>query len=87
MRAYRLRLIEHKGISASLQNQAISAIKLVCEWAIKQPQLVGDLPRPRRGRRLPAVMSRGATEKILNAVLNLKHQALLVLMYSAGLRV
>jgi site-specific recombinase XerD len=32
-------------------------------------------------------MSRAATERVLNAAGNLKHQALLVLMYSAGLRV
>lgn len=87
IRTYLLRLIEREEISASFQNQTISAIKLLFEWVIKRPQLLEDLPRPRRGRRLPAVMSRNATENILNAVGNLKHQTLLVLMYAAGLRV
>ncbi|MBI2503090.1 MAG: tyrosine-type recombinase/integrase [Candidatus Latescibacteria bacterium] len=87
IRTYLLRLVEREEISASFQNQTISAIKLLFEWVIKRPQLLEDLPRPRRGRRLPAVMSRNATENILNAVVNLKHQTLLVLMYSAGLRV
>lgn len=87
IRTYLLRLIEREEVSASFQNQTISAIKLLFEWVIKRPQLLEDLPRPRRGRRLPAVMSRNATENILNAVGNLKHQTLLVLMYSAGLRV
>ncbi len=87
IRTYLLRLVEREEISASFQNQTISAIKLLFEWVIKRPQLLDDLPRPRRGRRLPAVMSRNATENILNAVGNLKHQTLLVLMYSAGLRV
>lgn len=87
IRAYMLRLVEREEVSASFQNQTISAIKLLFEWVIKRPQLLEDLPRPRRGRRLPAVMSRNATESILNAVGNLKHQTLLVLMYSAGLRV
>lgn len=87
VRAYVLALIEREEVSASFQNQTISAIKLFFEWVVKKPQLLDDLPRPRRGRRLPAVMSRATTERILNAAGNLKHQALLVLMYSAGLRV
>ncbi|MCC7265346.1 MAG: site-specific integrase, partial [Candidatus Latescibacteria bacterium] len=87
VRGYVLALIERGEVSASFQNQTISAIKLFFEWVVKSPQLLDDLPRPRRGRRLPAVMSRQATERVLNAAGNLKHQALLVLMYSAGLRV
>ncbi len=87
IRTYLLRLIEREEVSTSFQNQTISAIKLLFEWVLKRPQLLEDLPRPRRGRRLPAVMSRNVTENILNAVGNLKHQTLLVLMYAAGLRV
>ena len=87
IRAYLLRLIEREEISASYQSQAISAIKFLFERVIKNPQLLEDLPRPRRGRHLPVVMSRKAAENILNAVGNLKHQTLLVLMYAAGLRV
>jgi len=87
VRGYLLRLVERKGISASFQNQVISSIKRLFEWVIKKPELLGELPRPRRGRKLPAVMSRQTTEKALNGVGNLKHQAILVLMYSAGLRV
>jgi hypothetical protein len=36
---------------------------------------------------LPTVMSRNTAQNLLNAVVNIKHQTLLVLLYSAGLRV
>jgi len=87
IRTYLLRMVEKEEISASYQNQAISAIKFLFEQVLKHPESLEDLPRPRRKLRLPAVMSRKATQDVLNTVGNLKHQTLLVLMYSAGLRV
>jgi site-specific recombinase XerD len=45
-----------------------------------------DIPRPRREKKLPIVLSREEVSAIINVTTNLKHRALLMLTYSAGLR-
>ena len=87
IRRYLLWLVEEEEVSRSYHNQAISAIKFLYEKVLKQPQQIQEVPRPRKERKLPVVVSREAVEGLLNAVANLKHQTLLVLIYSGGLRV
>ena len=45
------------------------------------------IPRPRREHHLPVVLSPGEVGRLLRKVRNPKHRALLMLLYSAGLRV
>ncbi len=42
---------------------------------------------PARTKKLPVVLSKEEIAKILHSVDNLKHRAILMLVYSAGLRV
>jgi integrase/recombinase XerD len=86
IRQYLLRLIDN-GVSRSYLNQAISAIKFLYNRVLKTPLVVGDLPRPRRERTLPIVLSRGEVLSIFAALDNPKHRALLMVAYSSGLRV
>jgi len=51
------------------------------------PRIVGKLPRPRKERKLPVVLARQDVIRLLESVANIKHRALLMLAYSAGLRV
>ena len=46
-----------------------------------------EIKRPRKDKKLPVVLSKEEVAKILNSVDNLKHSAILMLVYSAGLRV
>jgi integrase/recombinase XerD len=45
------------------------------------------LPRPKRERRLPVVLSRGEVRRLFAVVENIKHKALFMTAYDAGLRV
>ena len=87
IRQYLLHLIEEEGVSRAYLNQAISAIKFLHNRVLKTPLTVGDLPRPRRERRLPVVLSRAEVLRIFAALDNPKHRALLMVAYSSGLRV
>ncbi|HOW26463.1 MAG TPA: site-specific integrase [Bacteroidales bacterium] len=72
--------------SKSWVNQVISAIKfLYCEVLQREWSYL-DIPRPRCDKKLPVVLSRAEVEKILSAHKNLKHKAILMTTYSAGLR-
>jgi len=46
-----------------------------------------EIKRPRKNKKLPVVLSKEEVVKIPEAVDNLKHKAILMLVYSAGLRV
>jgi site-specific recombinase XerD len=68
--------------SASGMNVAISALKLFL------PRLdVDAVVRPRKDRTLPVVLSREEVRAVIDATANLKHRAMLMLIYSSGLRV
>jgi site-specific recombinase XerD len=86
-RAYILELIERRGISNSYQNQVVSALRFMCESVLGQPRLGLRIPRPRKEHRLPTVLSQEEVARMLKKPRNPKHRAVLLLLYSAGLRV
>ncbi len=46
-----------------------------------------NIRRPKKDKKLPVVLSQEEVSKILSSVKNIKHRLILMLMYSAGLRV
>lgn len=76
-----------RGIGRSTHTQIVSAMKFLFTRVLDRPWVVDDLPRPKRQRQLPTVLSRDEVQRIMAAVTNHKHRAVLLLMYSAGLRV
>jgi integrase/recombinase XerD len=75
------------GKSASYQNQAINAIKFYYEQVLDMPQRFYEIDRPNTERKLPLVLSEGEVVRVFDAVHNIKHKAILVTMYSCGLRI
>jgi integrase/recombinase XerD len=75
-----------KGYSSSYQNQVINAIKLFYRNRYKKSIQIDEIERPRRERRLPNVLSKAEVKAILEAPANLKHRAMLSLIYACGLR-
>ena len=74
------------NLSGSFQNQIVNAVKLffsTIENKLLNPELVH---RPKRQKTLPNVLSKEEVKVILNAHNNLKHKAMLSLIYSCGLR-
>ena len=85
--AYILELIRRRGISRSYQNQVVSALRFLCESVLGQPRMALGIPRPRKEHHLPAVLSPGEVARMLRKARYPKHRAILMLLYSAGLRV
>jgi len=86
IREYLLYLIEKRDVSVSYQNQSINAIKFYFEHVLGRPVKTYYIQRPRREKKLPGVLSEQEVQLILNNTENLKHKAILSLIYSAGLR-
>ena len=87
IREYLLSLVQKEKVSRAYHSQAVSALKFLYGRVLKRIGISGEIPRPRKERKLPSVLSEEEVLKILEAVRNLKHRALLMLIYSAGLRV
>ena len=83
---YLLYLAEEKQSATSTLNQAINALKFYYGTMHKK-KFIYEVKRPRKDKKLPVVLSKEEIAKILNSVNNLKHKAILILIYSAGLRV
>ncbi|MEJ7780875.1 MAG: site-specific integrase [Daejeonella sp.] len=74
------------GLSSSYQNQVVNAIKLFFNTQ-SDIRINADLiHRPKREKLLPNVLSKEEIKAILNAPRNIKHKAMLCLIYSCGLR-
>ena len=71
----------------STQNQFINAVKFYYEQVLGRERTIYSIDRPRKEKRLPIVLSQTEVSQILNQVHNLKHRAILSLLYSCGLRV
>jgi len=83
---YLVYLSEEKESSTSTLNQAINALKFYYGTMLKKKFLY-EIKRPRKDKKLPVVLSKEEVTKILSSVDNIKHKAILMLVYSAGLRV
>jgi len=85
--SYLFQKIKTHRISTSSQNQIINAYKIFAEKILKRPKEFIEIPRPRKARKLPGVLSANEVFRLISAPANLKHKLILLLAYSAGLRV
>ena len=75
-----------QNLSSSYQNQVVNAIKLFFRQIENRNLEVDLIHRPKKEKLLPNVLSKEEVKKILEAHSNLKHKAMLSLIYSCGLR-
>ncbi len=87
VRAYFLERVERDNVSTSYHSQAVSALRFFFTHVLDSAHFLNGIPRPRPDRNLPAVLGRADAARIVRVSLNPKHRALLMLLYSAGLRV
>jgi integrase/recombinase XerD len=80
-------LVMERNVSESYQNISINAIKFYYERVLGGQRKIYLIERPRREKKLPVVLSTAEVTAILKCTENIKHKALLTLIYSAGLRI
>jgi len=87
IRSYLHYLMEEKKASQSVLVQTYSALKFFFEKTLQKDWNASRIPRSKQRKKLPGVLSREEVESIFSATGNLKHRAILMTIYSAGLRV
>jgi site-specific recombinase XerD len=84
---YHQKLKETTGGSTTRLNQSVNAIKLYYREILHTNLELQAIIRPKRERTLPKVWSLEEVGRIISCLKNLKHKALISVMYSSGLRV
>ncbi len=83
---YIAHLIRNRHITESYQNQICSAIKMFYCEVVMQSEKVEGLVQAKKPQKLPQVLTEEEVVRLLRAMDNLKHQTILAVIYSAGLR-
>jgi integrase/recombinase XerD len=87
VRDYLLYLVRHRRVSRSVRGQALGALRFLTRRVLGRPSELDLIPMPRRSRQLPTVLSREEVEALIGAAHHPTREALVMLLYSAGLRV
>jgi integrase/recombinase XerD len=72
--------------SWAYQNQVINSVKLFYSRILKKSLDISQIQRPRRGIKLPDIFSREEVQQLLKSLKNIKHKAMISLIYACGLR-
>lgn len=86
IKKYLLSLIDRNN-SAVYIDQTISAFRYLYINVRNTDEADFDIKRPKREKKLPSVLSESEVYRIIECIDNLKHRAIIILIYSAGLRI
>ncbi|MDX9752117.1 MAG: tyrosine-type recombinase/integrase [Flavobacteriales bacterium] len=84
--AYQHHMATVRKVSNSHLNQVVNAVRYYYMNVVGDAKRVTFIERPRQERKLPTVLSEPEVTTLLRSVDNLKHRCILMLIYSAGLR-
>lgn len=87
IKQFQLHLIQNRKVSWSTYIQAMAALRFLYVKTLGQAFMADKIPYPKRPRLLPTVLSQEEVRRLLDATKSLKHRALLMALYGAGLRV
>lgn len=79
-------LLKEKNSSQATISQHYSALKFFYQTSLGRDWDALKIPRSRRIKKLPVVLSKEEIDTIFGKVQNLKHRAILMTIYSGGLR-
>ena len=86
IRQYQVHLFRDRKLAASTVEQRTAALRFLFVKTLRRPYLPDHIPFPKRQRRLPTVLSPGETAKLIDSASNLMHRAMLMTLYSTGVR-
>ena len=87
IRSYLLYLHHDRNASARTDNQALCALKFLYRITLRTNWELDGLARTRRQTKLPVVLSLDEVTRFFEAITSLRHRAILMTAYAAGLRI
>ena len=83
---YLLHLVQEKHVSWSVFNQTVAALRFLYEVTLDREGVMVRIRCPKQPKRLPIVLSLDEMARFFAAVIGIKHRAILMTAYGAGLR-
>src|SRR5580658_813996 len=87
IRRYQLFLTKEKMVSTSTYVLMVCALRFFYTHTLHRKVTIERIPFPRRERKLPLILSRDEVKALLEAPHDLRHRAMLAILYGSGLRV
>lgn len=87
IKRYMVYAMEKEHISENTAHSRLNALKFYFEQVLGREKFFWEIPRPKKKQQLPKVISEEKILAGLLAIKNIKHKTILLLAYSAGLRV
>jgi site-specific recombinase XerD len=87
IKQFQLYLVQEKKVSWATYIQTTAALRFLYVKTLGRAFMAEKIPYPKRPKHLPTVLSQEEITRLLNATRSLKHRALLMALYGAGLRV
>lgn len=84
---YILYLKKERGLSAGTINNYISSVRFLYTFVLEKEWNPIKVPRMKRITKFPVIPSRREVHALIHGTDNLKHKAILLLIYGSGLRV
>jgi site-specific recombinase XerD len=89
IRRYQVHLLEERKLEVSTVAYRVAALRFFYVRTLKRPAMKEELPyphAPKHTRRLPTILTAEEVSRLIDSARNLFHYAMLLTMYSAGLR-
>lgn len=87
VQAYLVALVKERGLAWSSLSVAVHGLRFFYEVTLERPRTRFSIPTVKTPAKQPEILSRQEVARLLDAVRNRKHRALLMTTYAAGLRV
>lgn len=87
VRAYLVHMVQQRRVSWSLYNQTLCALRFYYHTTLGRDRLLESIPCPKEQKTLPVVLSADEVRQFFDAIRNVKHRAMFMTAYAAGLRV
>ena len=86
IRRFQVYLLKEKKLAVASVKQRASALRFFFVKTLKRPYMLEHIPYPKQPRRLPTVLSEEEVARLIDAASNLLHRAMLMTLYSTGVR-
>ena len=87
LRKYLLYLREEKRVAQGTYNQAVAALRFFYRTTLEVPATIEGVGFTKGEKKLPVILSSEEVRRFFKALCSLKHRAILMTAYGAGLRV
>jgi integrase/recombinase XerD len=86
LRAYQVYLLQERKLGVRTVGLHTAALRFFFCKTLKRMYPVEEVPYPRAPRRLPIILTREEAIRLIDSASNLFHRAMLITMYSTGMR-